>query len=421
MGALVYWPEASRDSAIDFVGFNHCVTLLLKAAGDSISPAVLPSCRCRLYCNIPWHHNPKHLKSSGLPLVAYTMFESTKLPNTWRDFLQEHCDAILVPTRHVRDCFRLSGITKPIKVVSLGIDPEDHGFIPRDATDTRYNFLWQGHNYDREGRKAAGLVERAFTELRKEKRLGDDAWLYLKYRPHQRWSLEIDFLHVGGNITHISRTLSIERLQRLYRMTDCCVNPSHGEGFGLIPLEQMAMGRPVLLTDWSFPFADKRYNVPLDYDLGESPVDWCQKHLAWGRWGYTYNSGGLIAEHIMPSAIRRPANGDMEYGPGGKAEMAPRTIKGTLINWAADWQSRLGLLWQPNLPKHRIMFEHPGYDAHVKLADLKNKMADCYERRAHYAALGAHAAHWVKKEWNLTRIKREFDQALLELAAEGVL
>jgi len=395
--------------------------LITKAVGEEISPTVSSSTKCRLYCNIPWHHDPVGLKKSGLPLVAYTMFESTKLPNAWRDFLQDHCTAILVPTRHVRDCFRLSGITRPIKVVSLAVDPDEHGFIERDSSDSNYNFLWQGHNYDPEGRKAGGLVERAFIELRKDGRIGPDAYLYMKYRPHKRWRIEVDFLHVGDNIVHISRTLPVNRLHRLYRMTDCCVNPSHGEGFGLIPLEQMAIGRPVLLTDWSFPFANPEYNVPLEYDLSESPVDWCHRHIAFGRWGYEYNFGGLIAEHVMPNAIRRPANGDIEIGPDMKETRAPRTIKGTLINWAADWQSRMGLMWQPNQKRYRIMFEHPGYDAHVNIEDLKNKMESCYLDRPRFAAMGARAAKWVASEWNLSKIKREFLKALKELEAEGVL
>ena len=420
MTGCVYWPESGKDGNLNFVGFNHCISILRKAAGDLVSPSA-NGARCRLYCNIPWHHDPASLKRDGLPLVAYTMFEATKLPNHWRDFLNRHCAAAIVPTLHVRDCFRLSGVTIPLKVATLGVDPDEFGYIEPQPHEG-YNFLWQGHNYDPQGRKGAGFAEQAFRELRQEGRIGHDATLRLKYRPHQHFNVEMDHLPMGDNVFHICGTLIPERMRQLYETTDCCINTSHGEGFGFIPLEQMAMGRPVILTDWSFGFAERAYCVPVRYDLKPSPVHWCHKHFSWGRWGYDWTWGALIHERMIPKRMSKPANGEMEYGVDLKPVPSKRTLRKTMIRALATIQQKTGFYWNPMKSKrHTVLFEHPGYDAWIDLEDLKTKMEWCYRMPELYRTTGKGAAEYVKRQWGLDRVRKEFTNAITELTQEGVI
>lgn len=419
MRGWVYWPESGGAGACNFVGYNHAIGLLQKAVGDFISPTSLVNAKCRLYCNIPWHHNPSELKKDKLPLVAYTMFEATKLPNHWRNFLNKHCIAIIVPTDHCKQMFRLSKVTRPIKVAALGVDEAEKSYIPIQEHEG-YNFLWQGHNYDPAGRKGGGFVEQAFKELKREERIGQDAALFLKYRPHEDYPTEMDFVPVGDNIFHISMTMSIEKLNELYRMTDCCVNPSHGEGFGLIPLEQMAIGRPVLLTNWSFPFINDNYNIPINYEMKKSPVRWCHKHFSFGKFGYDYTWNKLLREHYLPFLIPEPANGEIEVGPNFVETRSEKTLKKTLIRAVSKTQKFLRLYRQPNKKTYTIMFEHPGYDAWVNIEDLKNKMEQCYNHKAFYAEMGRRASQYVLNNWGLDRIKREFTNAIKEFYQEGV-
>lgn len=420
MNRPIFWPDVSERNAIDYVGYNHAIKLLLRAAGDMITPAVTSESLCRLYCNIPWHHDPASLKREGLPLVAYTMFEATKLPTRWTRFLNDHCRAVIVPTLTVRDIFRISGVQVPIKIVSLGVDTEAKRPIERKP-DGLYTYLWQGHTYDPNGRKGAGIAERAFVELRNEGRIGRNARLFMKYRPHQDWGMEIDNLEVGDNIVHIGRTLSPEAMEKLMSQTDCCINPSRGEGFGLIPLEQMAAGRPVLLTGWSYPFVNHKYNVPLRYDMKPSPVRWCHRHFSFGRWGLEYNLNGMIRVHMMPKLRARRSNGDDEYGVDLKPVRSRYTLRNALYNKTVDFQERIKLFWRPNLARHEIMFESPGYDAEVNIDDLKNRMEDCYHDPARYAEMGHRAALWVRESWGLNRIRKQLIQAINEFQTEGVL
>lgn len=424
MRGWVYWPECGASGELNFIGYNHAVSIIRRAVGDVISSDRLENAKCRLYCNIPWHHNPKQLKKEGLPLVAYTMFEATKLPNHWRDFLNKECAAAIVPTRHCRDMFRISGVKIPIEISSLAIDEDEIKPIPiKDHAG--YNFLWQGHNYDPNGRKGAASVETAFRELISEGTIGKDCSLFMKYRPHKQFPTEMDFVPMGQNIFHISGTLPRDKINELYSIVDCCVNATHGEGFGFIPLEQMAIGRPVICTDWSFPFLDPDACYPVQYDLKPSPVNWCFKHFSFGRWGFDYTWNGLIHENMMPFLRQKPANGEIEYGiaPDGKfgEVKSKRTFKKTMQCLAADIQKATGFYWKPNAPRHTFLFEFQGYDAWINQEDLKNKMAECYNNQDAAREKGGRASRYAFENWGFKRAGNEFKAAIKNLCQKGVI
>jgi glycosyltransferase involved in cell wall biosynthesis len=66
-------------------------------------------------------------------------------------------------------------------------------------------------------------------------------------------------------VTLLTGKLDIWQYQALMQIADCFVYPSHGEGFGLQPLEAMATGLPCIVTDYSgmSDFLDERWALPL--------------------------------------------------------------------------------------------------------------------------------------------------------------
>lgn len=419
--SLIYYPEGDG-KALDFVGYNHAIGLLMKAAGGLISPRLSNSAVCRLYINIPWHHNPESLKIGILPLVAYTMFESTRLPSAWTNFLNKHCAAVLVPSQFCKDAFQMSGVIRPIKIVPLCIDPEEFSYVEPKKHEG-FNFLWCGHHYDPYGRKAAGIVEQAFRELKRDGILPDNCSLFMKYKPHPKFPLEIDWLHIGGGIFHIALRMDKQPIKDMYSITDCCINPSHGEGFGFIPAEQMAMGLPVILTNWSFPFINPEYNIPADYDLAPSAVTWPYKHFEFGRWGFNYNRGRLIKEYLLPRLLNEPATGEMEYGADMKPTKSKWTLGKQIIKWIAKAQLKSGFYFNPQATdkKYTLLFERNGYDAWVKLDDLKKKMADVYHNQEGYRAMGKRASQFIAREYSLAKTNAALERAMTELITEKVL
>ena len=289
----MYFPESK--GTIDYVGYNHAVALFNKALAEYIVDDPKEA-DCRIYCNLPWHHNPKELKSVGLPLVAYTMYESDKVPSAWVKFLNKHIDAIMVPSEFCKNVFKASGVRKPIWILSLGYDPDEFCLAPKDEGNPFYTFLWQGVAYDKGGRKGVDIVEDAFKELKHEGRLGGECRLIIKTLPSRDKPLEMKKVITADDIIFIQEKMPRIKLNELYSVVDCCINPTHGEGFGLIPLEQMALGKPVIVTDWSIPYLQKGHYIPLEYELKTSPVSWNHNHFTIGIKGIHYNTGGLTSE-----------------------------------------------------------------------------------------------------------------------------
>jgi glycosyltransferase involved in cell wall biosynthesis len=128
-------------------------------------------------------------------------------------------------------------------------------------------------------RKRSDLVEDAFNILFSENK---DIELTLKYS-HGRhggksW-LNEDLLAKGGTwvrpgTRHINETMSQEELIALIHFHDVLVYPSEGEGFGLIPLEALATGMPVISTHEWAPYAYFFSEGHLASELKRSEIDW---------------------------------------------------------------------------------------------------------------------------------------------------
>ena len=408
----LYWPES--EGQIDCVGYNHAVSLLRKALLLHIRTNPKDA-DFRVYCNLPWHHNPKELKKDGLPLLVYTMYESTRVPRSWIRFLNRHAAGVLVPSKWCKNVFLASGLMRPIMVLSLGIDPAE---CP-DCSDfnrperKKYVYLWQGVAYDPSGRKGVDKVVQAFRELKHDGFLDDEDELILKFRPYESREMIMDSVLSPDGIRYIQSDLPRNRMHDLYKCVDCCVNPTHAEGFGLIPLEQMAMGKPVIVTGYSMPYLEEVRCLTVDYKLQPSPVTWNHAHLVMSRNGASFNIGGLAKEIVwMPKKIaKRPTKDFIALTDAGEIRHTltrSEWFVNTLINAVASVQFVLGLYRKPRDPV-TIFQESPGLDAHVSVQDLKSKMLWCRNNREAAKDMGFLARETALRHWSIDRIREEFE------------
>lgn len=128
-------------------------------------------------------------------------------------------------------------------------------------------------------RKRSDLVEHAFNIVYEKNK---DIELTLKYShdPHggESWLKESTLVNRGNWIRpgtrHINETLSHEEMISLMHFHDVLVYPSEGEGFGLIPLEALCTGMPVISTyEWA-PYSEYFLEGHLVSEIKHSDYDW---------------------------------------------------------------------------------------------------------------------------------------------------
>lgn len=196
----------------------------------------------RIFCGTPssWLLGPHGSKNVDTGL--FTMFEASQLPEEWVKILNKLA-FVVVPSVWVKDVFLQSGVHVPILQVPLGIDTEKVKYIER-VKDDQFIFLAQARKlFDRKG---LTLAMKAYTHVAAHM---PNSELWLKVNEVERWKTIT--WRGPGKIRLINATYSEDEMRELASEVDCFVYPSHAEGWGLMPLEWMAYGRPVILPRYS--------------------------------------------------------------------------------------------------------------------------------------------------------------------------
>lgn len=170
----------------------------------------------------------------GQHRALYTMWETTKLPEKYYRFLGNY-DQIIVPCEHNRELF--SEYSDNVSVVPLGVNIDYWKPTPRPA-NSRFRFHAGGSMWLRKG---LDVVVEAFEKA------GVDAELHIKvplerFVPQRTWPSNI-VVHTGW--------MSKQQQFDWFNQADCFIGASRGEGFGLMPLQAMALGIPTIITPTS--------------------------------------------------------------------------------------------------------------------------------------------------------------------------
>jgi len=193
------------------------------------------------------------------------------------------------------DEFWTSGIMGITAAKNAGIDDSrvflyEHGvnselFKPfLRGQNSKIRFL---HIDSSSGRKRSDIAEDAFIAA-----FGNDKnyELTLKYShsPHKGKSWhDRNILEKAGDWTapnrrQIHETLSPEEMVSLIHFHDVLIYPSEGEGFGMIPLEALATGMPVISTAKWCTYSKYLQNNIIDSKLGQTNTNWGYHHV--GEW-----------------------------------------------------------------------------------------------------------------------------------------
>lgn len=261
-------------------------------------------------------------KNTGKFKIGFTMLEVDGLPPEW--VRQANLmDEVWVPSSFNERTFRDSGVTVPIHVVPLGVDPAyfSPGIRGQKAGD-EFTFL---SVFEWGSRKAPDILLRAFSDEFSAK---EPVRLLCKANNFDPGvSIRADIAELGlrkdgGRIVIAeNQILQQYELGVLYRSADCFVLPTRGEGWGMPILEAMACGLPVIATHWSSQtdFMNEANSLPLQIDglipaVAKCPYydgfRWAQpsyEHLrSLLRWVYeNQNQAREIGERAAQDAAQR--------------------------------------------------------------------------------------------------------------------
>ena len=174
-------------------------------------------------------------------LIWHTMLEVDRLPAGWVEILNR-CGLVWAPSTWVKDLFEWHGVWKPIVVAGYGIDP---------------NVFWPKRD---ETRKGGGPMRFGVwvdaLRTRKHAEMAVDAWLAAGV---PEATLEVKLTdgtaapfwvdgkgHPHPDIKVFRGEWPPAKVADWLRSLDCLIYLSGGEGFGLMPLEAMACGTPVV-------------------------------------------------------------------------------------------------------------------------------------------------------------------------------
>jgi glycosyltransferase involved in cell wall biosynthesis len=208
------------------------------------------------------HHNGPYLphalwtigraRVQGRRIIGYWAWELPRLPANWHasfDYLHE----IWVPSRFTRDAVA-AATKKPVHVVPHPLPPMHPTpnmraklGLPADALIV-LNVFHLGSAFSRKNPLAAiAAFRKAFGDA-------PDRVLAIKLIDNgAQWARrELEAAIAGAkNIRLVEGTLPEDDMAGLMAAVDIVISLHRSEGFGLVPAQAMALGKPVVATAWS--------------------------------------------------------------------------------------------------------------------------------------------------------------------------
>jgi glycosyltransferase involved in cell wall biosynthesis len=205
--------------------------------------------------------------------IQMTQWESTMVPPHWKEHAKNY-DEWWTANEFGRQAFINSGVPEEkLHVFEHGVDPNIWTPKLRGQNDV-IRFL---HIDSGSPRKRADIAKEAF-----KKAFGNNLDYEITFKYSHTNPSAVDWNNPktmeehgdweDGNIRHIRENMSLEDLVKLYHYHDVIVYPSEGEGFGMIPMQALATGMPVISTGRWCSYERYLNNNIIDSHLGQSHI-----------------------------------------------------------------------------------------------------------------------------------------------------
>lgn len=205
--------------------------------------------------------------------IQMTQWESTMVPPHWKEHAKEY-NEWWTANEFGRQAFINSGVPEEkLHVFEHGVDSTIWTPKLRGQNDV-VRFL---HIDSGSPRKRADIAKEAFKIA-----FGNSIDYEITFKYSHTPSSGVDWddpsvmsdhgVWEGANIRHIHENMSLEDLVKLYHYHDVIIYPSEGEGFGMIPMQALATGMPVISTGRWCSYERYLNGNLIDSTLGQSPI-----------------------------------------------------------------------------------------------------------------------------------------------------
>ena len=196
---------------------------------------------------LKWEPSDFVPKESHIKL-AYSMFESSRIPEKWVTILNERFDAVIVPDEWLKSVYITSGVKIPIFCLPLVLDLEDFLNQPvKKVASKPFRFGCSAAFLDKKNQ--CMLIDAFHAEFGNN----PDVELLLHGRnghPEYMQEMRKKIQKLGNpSIKIIEQSFSNEQHKSFLKSLDCYVLISKGEGFSITPRESLALGIPTIISN----------------------------------------------------------------------------------------------------------------------------------------------------------------------------
>lgn len=225
-----------------------------------------------------WKNYIKDFNGRINSIIGYCTWETTKLPNSWVDYINQ-VDRVMVPSTFNKQSFIESGVTSDIQVVphlwfeqklpdkkDIRIVDFYGNIVPCD----KYTFYCISELNQRKG--VLDLVK-IFDQLNDTNK---QLILKIHYKNYEKSNIEhcLRILHdttknIGKNIYLILTNINNSELLSLHSFGDCLVSLNRGEGFGLTIFDAFNLKKKIITTGFGgqTDFLTNNYSGLVNYKL----------------------------------------------------------------------------------------------------------------------------------------------------------
>lgn len=262
--------------------FRQAVTEDTELVKRCISPDKNPNFKRELVLGLPYQEFPQDNRKR----VFFTMWETNRIPRKGVDNLNR-VSHVVVPCEWNACSFNACGVARPISISQLGIDTSVYNPLPK-PTEGLCVFGTGGRLTAGGIRKNIADMPKIFADAFPDQK---DVRLLLKTFPDEAVPETFD-----PRVEITNRFLSPRDMAQWYARLTVYVSVSNSEGWGLMPHQAMAVGRPALAPRFGGmrEYFDDSVGYPVDFKLVPCGGIYAQDDFSAGGYWAEINRDDLI-------------------------------------------------------------------------------------------------------------------------------